>query len=46
MAVLPNYAMFAIARDVPRSVDALREIEGVGESRAAKWGTGILALLI
>ncbi len=45
MAVLPNYAMFEVARVWPRSFDDLGDIPGVGTKRADRWGESILRLL-
>lgn len=42
MAILPNYAMFEVARIWPRTVEELAPIPGVGSKRAARWGTEIL----
>jgi ribonuclease D len=45
MAILPNYAMFEVARIRPRSLEELAEIPGVGAKRAARWGQEILDTL-
>jgi superfamily II DNA helicase RecQ len=42
MAILPNYAMFEVARICPRSEDQLAGIPGVGDKRAVRWGAEIL----
>jgi len=44
LAILPNYAMFEVARLCPRSAEDLAAIPGVGPKRAALWGTEILSL--
>jgi len=45
MAILPNYAMFEVARLVPRTAEDLASIPGVGAKRAARWGEEILATM-
>jgi ribonuclease D len=45
MAILPNYAMFEVARLVPRSAEELAAIPGVGAKRATRWGDEILGAL-
>ena len=45
MAILPNYAMFEVARERPRDLDELEAVAGVGRSRAEKWGAAILKLV-
>jgi hypothetical protein len=40
--VMTNVQLAAIATRRPSSLPALREIEGIGESRAAKYGTALL----
>ncbi len=45
LAILPNYAMFDVARDRPRSPEELERIPGVGPRRVEKWGREILGLL-
>jgi ribonuclease D len=42
MAILPNYAMFEVARVFPRTPDELALIPGVGAKRAARWGGEML----
>lgn len=42
MAILPNYAMFEVARIRPRTVEELAVIPGVGTKRAARWGQEML----
>lgn len=43
--ILRNAQLAEICRRLPRSLAALREIEGVGEATCAKYGAAILALL-
>jgi len=45
MAILPNYAMFAIAQERPRTLEELAATEGVGTQRAEKYGEKILSLV-
>jgi ribonuclease D len=45
MAILPNYAMFEVARLQPRGLEELAAIPGVGTKRAARWGRDILDTL-
>jgi ribonuclease D len=45
MAILPNYAMFEVARINPRAMEELAEIPGVGVKRAGRWGEEILAAM-
>jgi ribonuclease D len=42
MAILPNYAMFEVARIRPRTLEELAAIPGVGPKRAARWGQEML----
>jgi len=42
MAILPNYAMFEVARIRPRTLEELAAIPGVGAKRAGRWGQEIL----
>ncbi|MCG3133164.1 MAG: Ribonuclease D [Planctomycetes bacterium] len=44
-AILPNYAMFEVARLRPADEESLAAIPGVGRKRAAEWGGEILPLL-
>lgn len=43
--ILRNTQLAEICRRLPRSLAALREIEGVGEANGAKYGAAILALI-
>jgi ribonuclease D len=45
MAILPNYAMFEVARVRPSSDDELEAVPGVGRCRLEKWGADILRVL-
>lgn len=45
MAILPNYAMFEIAKSSPRDAAELAAIPGVGPKRADLWGRELLDLL-
>jgi len=45
LAILPNYAMFEVARERPRDLQELEATPGVGRSRTEKWGTEILKLV-
>jgi ribonuclease D len=45
LAILPNPAMFAVARLVPRDVAALAAVEGVGAHRARAHGEEMLRAL-
>lgn len=45
MAILPNYAMFEVARLRPRTAEELAAIPGVGPKRADRYGSEILELL-
>ena len=42
MAILPNYAMFEVARIRPRTLEELAAIPGVGTKRAGRWGQEML----
>ena len=48
---LPPYALFTneqlaeVARRLPRSLGALREISGIGEARAEKFGNAVLEVI-
>lgn len=44
-AILRNAQLAQICQRLPRSLAALREIEGVGEATCAKYGVALLALL-
>ena len=44
-AILRNAQLAEICRRLPRSLAALREIDGVGEATCAKYGAALLALL-
>lgn len=44
-AILRNAQLAEICRRLPRSLAALREIEGVGEATCTRYGAAILALL-
>lgn len=44
MAILPNYAMFDVAKLRPRTLEELAAIPGVGTKRAELWGAEILEL--
>ncbi len=46
MAILPNYAMFEIARLRPDSLAELEQVPGVGRRRMEKWGDAILGLAL
>lgn len=43
--VLRNAQLAEICRRLPRSLAALRQIEGIGEATCAKYGAEVLALL-
>lgn len=43
--ILRNAQVAEICRRLPRSLAALREIEGIGEATCGKYGAAILALL-
>jgi superfamily II DNA helicase RecQ len=43
--ILRNTQLAEICRRLPRSLAALREIDGVGEATCAKYGAAILALI-
>jgi len=43
--ILRNSQIAEICRRLPRTIAALKEIEGFGEASCAKYGTGILALI-
>jgi len=43
--ILRNIQLAEICRRLPRSLAALREIEGVGEATCTKYGAAILALI-
>jgi superfamily II DNA helicase RecQ len=43
--VLPDRAVAAIASGRPRTLDDLREVPGIGPSRAAAYGEQLLALV-
>lgn len=45
MAILPNYAMFEVAKLRPRTAEELAAIPGVGAKRAERYGAEILALM-
>lgn len=45
MAILPNYAMFEVARLRPRTIDELAAVDGVGPKRADRWGKALLGLV-
>ncbi len=45
MAILPNYAMFWVARERPSTLEELAATEGVGPQRAEKYGEKILSLV-
>jgi ribonuclease D len=45
LAVLPNHAMFEVARLMPTDLEALAACGGVGSHRAAVYGEEILTLL-
>ena len=45
LAILPNYAMFEVARLRPGTLDELGAIPGVGPTRAGIWGEEILPLM-
>jgi ribonuclease D len=45
MAILPNYAMFEVARLQPHTLEQLAAIPGVGGKRATRWGSEILDVL-
>jgi ribonuclease D len=45
LAILPNPAMFEIAKEPPRDVAALGRVEGVGDHRARLYGEEILRIL-
>ena len=45
LAILPNYAMFEVARVRPRTLDDLECVAGVGRCRTEKWGNEILKLV-
>lgn len=45
LAILPNYAMFEVARLRPGSREELAAIPGVGAKRAELWGGEILGLM-
>lgn len=44
-SILRNVQLAEICRRLPRTLAALREIDGVGEATCAKYGAAILALL-
>ncbi len=44
-AVLTNEQLAAIATKRPGSIAALRDIEGIGEGKAGKYGEGVLAVV-
>lgn len=44
-AVLTNELLAAIATKRPESAAQLREVEGVGEGKAGKYGEGVLAIV-
>lgn len=43
--MLPDTTINSISRDIPTSIEELRQIEGVGKSRIAKYGTAILKIV-
>ena len=45
MAILPNYAMFEVARIRPQTTEELAAIPGVGAKRAERWGAEILGVM-
>ena len=45
LAVLPNYAMFDVAREPPADLEALSAVEGVGPHRAGLYGEEILRVV-
>jgi ribonuclease D len=45
MAILPNYAMFEVAKLRPRTLEALAGIPGVGAKRAERYGAEIIELV-
>lgn len=45
MAILPNYAMFEVAKLRPRNEEELAQIPGVGAKRTERWGGEILDLM-
>jgi len=45
LAILPNPAMFEVARDPPKDVDALVRVPGVGAHRARLYGEEILRVV-
>jgi ribonuclease D len=45
LAVLPNYAMFEVAKDPPKDLAALATVEGVGRHRAGLYGEEILRIV-
>ena len=45
MAILPNYAMFEVARLRPTTEEELEVIPGVGICRVEKWGAEMLRVL-
>ena len=45
MAILPNYAMFEVARLRPAALELLAAIPGVGGKRAERWGAEILGAM-
>jgi len=44
-AILRNAQLAEICRRLPRTLAALREIEGIGEATCAKYGAALIALL-
>ncbi|MHC4923403.1 MAG: ribonuclease D [Planctomycetota bacterium] len=45
LAILPNHAMFLVAKSPPETVDELAALPGVGASRAKQYGEAILRLV-
>ncbi len=45
MAILPNYAMFEVARLRPTTASDLQRVPGVGACRLEKWGADILRIM-
>jgi DNA helicase-2/ATP-dependent DNA helicase PcrA len=44
-AVLTNEQLAAVATKRPASAAALREVEGIGEAKAGKYGSAVLGLM-
>ena len=45
VAILPNYAMFEVAKLRPTTLEKFAENPGVGEKRARMWGPEIIDLM-